>query len=161
MRHQASLGCPSCWDPPKVRMKVHGIYRNLIFTFAWWRHQMETLSALLALCAGKSPVTDEFPSQRPVTRSFNIFFALRLKTRLSKPWGYWFETPQRSLWRHCNGTSKERHDAIINEDVMTWKLFSHYWPVVRGIRRWPEIKSFGALFVVGLNIEHTATHTVN
>ena len=36
----------------------------------WWRHQMETFSALLALCAGNSPVTGEFPSQRPVTRSF-------------------------------------------------------------------------------------------
>ena len=39
----------------------------------WWRHQMETFSALLALCAGNSPVTGEFPSQRPVTRSFDVF----------------------------------------------------------------------------------------
>ena len=39
----------------------------------WWRHQMETFSALLALCAGNSPVTGEFPSQRPVTRSFQCF----------------------------------------------------------------------------------------
>ena len=29
---------------------------------------METFSALLALCAGKSPVNGEFPAQRPVTR---------------------------------------------------------------------------------------------
>ena len=40
---------------------------------------METFSALLALCAGNSPVTGEFPSQRPVTRSFDVFFDLRLK----------------------------------------------------------------------------------
>ena len=40
----------------------------------WWRHQMETFSALMALCAGKSPVTGEFPAQRPVTRSFDVFF---------------------------------------------------------------------------------------
>ena len=33
----------------------------------WWRHQMETFSALLALCAGNAPVTGEFPAQRPVT----------------------------------------------------------------------------------------------
>ena len=39
--------------------------------WSWWRHQMETFSALLALCAGNSPVTGEFPSQRPVTRSFD------------------------------------------------------------------------------------------
>ena len=37
-------------------------------------HQMETLSALLAICAGNSPVTGEFPAQRPVTRSFDVFF---------------------------------------------------------------------------------------
>ena len=37
---------------------------------------METFSALLALCAGNSPVTGEFPSQWPVTRSFDVFFDL-------------------------------------------------------------------------------------
>ena len=36
------------------------------------------ISALLALCAGNSPVTGEFPSQRPVTRRFDVFFDLRL-----------------------------------------------------------------------------------
>ena len=40
----------------------------------WWRHQMETFSALLAICAGNSPVPGEFPAQRPVTRSFDFFF---------------------------------------------------------------------------------------
>ena len=43
---------------------------------AWWRHQ--TFSALLALCAGNSPVTGEFPTQRPVTWSFDVFFHLRI-----------------------------------------------------------------------------------
>ena len=46
---------------------------------SWWRHQMETFSALLALCAGNPPVTGEFPSQRPVTRSFDVFFDLCMK----------------------------------------------------------------------------------
>ena len=41
-------------------------------------------SALLALCAGNSPVTGEFPSQRQVTRSIDVFFALRRNKRLSK-----------------------------------------------------------------------------
>ena len=40
---------------------------------SWWRHQMETFSALLAFCAGNSPVIGEFPAQRPVTPSFEIF----------------------------------------------------------------------------------------
>ena len=51
---------------------------------SWWRHQMETFTMLLALCAGNSPVTGEFPSQRPVTRSFNVFFDRGLNKRLNK-----------------------------------------------------------------------------
>ena len=47
---------------------------------SWWRHQMETFSVFLAFCARNSPVTGEFPPQRPVTWSFDIFFDLRLKT---------------------------------------------------------------------------------
>ena len=39
---------------------------------SWWRHQKETFSALLVFCAGNSPVTGEFPAQRPVTRSFDV-----------------------------------------------------------------------------------------
>ena len=70
---------------------------------SWWRHQMETFSALLAICAGNSPVPGEFPNQRPVTRSFNVFFDLRPNKRLSKQsWGWWFETLSCSLWRHRN-----------------------------------------------------------
>ena len=65
-----------------------------------WRHQMETFSALLAICAGNSPV---FPSQRPVTRNFGVSVVCALNKRLTKQsWGWWFETPSRSLWRHCN-----------------------------------------------------------
>ena len=64
------------------------------FPHPWWRHQMETFSALLALCAGNSPCT---------TRSFDVFFHLRLNNRLSKqPRGWWFEMPPWSLWRQCN-----------------------------------------------------------
>ena len=37
---------------------------------------METFSALLAISAGISPVSGEFPTQRPVTRSFDVFFDL-------------------------------------------------------------------------------------
>ena len=49
---------------------------NWSFLSTWWRHQMETFSALLATCAGNSPVTGEFPSQGPETRSFAVFFDL-------------------------------------------------------------------------------------
>ena len=64
---------------------------------------METFSAWLAICAGNSPVNGEFPAQRPVTRSFDVFSDLRLNKPLGKqPWGWWFETQSRSLWRHRN-----------------------------------------------------------
>ena len=72
-------------------------------SFARWCHQMETFSALLALCAGNSPVTGEFPSQRPVTRSFDVFLICAWTNgwdKQSRRW--WFETPSWSLWRHCN-----------------------------------------------------------
>ena len=56
-----------------------------------WRHQMETFSPLLAIFAGNSPVHGEFPAQRRVTRSFDVFFGLRLNKRLSKQsLGWWF-----------------------------------------------------------------------
>ena len=72
---------------------------------SWWRHQMETFSALLAIW-----VTGEFPTQRPVIRSFDVFFDMRLNKRLSKQsWGFWFETPSRPLWRHCN---LEEHNVL-------------------------------------------------
>ena len=65
---------------------------------------METFSALLAICVGNSPVLGEFPTQRPVTRSFHVFFDLRLNKRFSKQsWGWWSETLTRPLWRHRNG----------------------------------------------------------
>ena len=48
-------------------------------------------------------VTGEFPTPRPVTHSFDLFFDLRLYKQLSKQsWGWWFETSSRPLWRHCN-----------------------------------------------------------
>ena len=76
--------------------------------YSRWRHQMETSSALLPLCAGNSQITGDPPlpphthTQRPVTRSFDVFFDMRLNKRLSKQ-GWWVETLPLSLWCHCNG----------------------------------------------------------
>ena len=85
---------------------AHGELLQLCITSlvnSWLRHQMETFSALLAICTGNSPVTGEFPEQSPVTRSFDAFIDRRLNKRLSKRWwGWWFETPLCPLWCHCN-----------------------------------------------------------
>ena len=62
------------------------VLRGIIWAivgYPWWRHRMETFSALLAICAGNSPVPGEFHAQRPVTRRFDVFFDLRLNERLS------------------------------------------------------------------------------
>ena len=70
---------------------------------SWWRHEMGTFSALLVLCAGNASVTGEFRTQRPVTRSFDVYFDLCLNKQSSiQSWGWWFETLLRSLWCHCN-----------------------------------------------------------
>ena len=45
---------------------------------------METFSALLAICAGNSPVSGDFPAQSPATRSFDVFYDQRQNKRLSK-----------------------------------------------------------------------------
>ena len=85
----------------------------------WWRHQMETFFALLAHCKGNSPVTSEFPSQKPMTRSFHGFFDLLPNKRLCEPWRHrWFETPSRSLWRHCNAPCWLDYDFTVSRIIL-------------------------------------------
>ena len=86
----------------------------------WWRHQMETFSALLAPCAGNSP-----GHKGPVTRSFVIFFDLGLNKRLSKQSSRrWFGTPMRSLWRHSNGKCGSTHQTF-NYTIAQFVRFWH------------------------------------
>ena len=80
----------------------------------WWRHQMETFFVLLAFCAGNSPVTDEFPSQRPVTWSFHVLI------------GVWI-----NAWvnNHEAGDLRRHHthyDAIVMVTHI-WIKFSAFW----------------------------------
>ena len=92
-----------------------------------------SISALLALCAGKSSVIGEFPLQRPVTRSFDIFFDLYLNKRLSKQsWGWWFETPSCPLWRHVNEipqhSLRRRNEGCANSMCNTFSMInSRLW----------------------------------
>ena len=84
---------------PTQLFYVTPIWQFQILLVPWWRHQMEKLSALLAICVGNSRVPGEFPAQRPVTRSFDVFFDLHPSKQW---WGWWFETPSCPLWRHGN-----------------------------------------------------------
>ena len=97
--------------------------------FSWWRHQMETFSALLAICAGNSPVPGKFPAQSPVTRSFDVSFNLCLNKRLGKQsWGWWFKTQSHPLWRQCNVLGKivvfSLHFTEICFCLSNWHMFS-------------------------------------
>ena len=86
----------------------------------------------------------EFPAQRPVTRSFDVFFDLRPNKRLSKqPWGWWFETPSWSLWRQCN--------VYLNSatgDV--WQVTG--LSIVLTITLWEAIKAHWYQVIIELNV---------
>ena len=61
----------------------------------------------------------EFPAQRPVTRSFDVFFDLHPNKRLSKQWwGWWFETQSWPLWRHRNGCECEWINSHCNIEAI-------------------------------------------
>ena len=109
---------PSCslWRHCNESDRYQNITKHSKIT-SWWRHQMETFSALLALCGWNPPVTGGFHPQRPVTRGFYVFFGLRLNKRLSKQLRrWWFETPSRYLWRHCNDCKPRRDSPDSKED---------------------------------------------
>ena len=89
-------------------LPVYGIY-------SWWRHKFETVSALLALSACNSPVASHrwIPLTKASDAELWCFFDLSLNKRLSKQsWGWWFETPSLSLWRHFNVSLIEYYHKI-------------------------------------------------
>ena len=70
------------------------------------------------LCAGNSTVTSEFLAQRPMTRSFVVFFDLLLNKQLNKQSsGWWFEMLSRSLLRHCNVMVADGLASIRRQDI--------------------------------------------
>ena len=100
---------------------------------SWWRHQMDTFSALLTLCERNSPITGEFLSQGPVSRSFYVFFDLSPNKRSSK------QSWAGDLRRHRAhyGVSIMCDDEII----MYWSIWwccrcRKIWCIWRICRRW-------------------------
>ena len=85
--------------------KIH--WQKLLLKMILWYHddaiKWKHFLRYWPFVRGNAPVSGEFPAQRPVTRSFDVFFDLRLNKRLSKQtWVWWFETLSCPLWRHCN-----------------------------------------------------------
>ena len=102
----------------------HDVFRVVHDDVIEWKH----LPCYWPLCVGKPQVTGEFPSQRPVTRSFDVFFVLCLNKQLSKQSRYrWFWTPLRSLWRRCNVSlilvfcSLNDAEGVPGEATETWE----------------------------------------
>ena len=93
------------YTPPVLHTAITSIWLVAVWLFLYRDDvtKMETFPALPTLCEGNPPVTDEFPSQRPVTRSFDIFFGLRNKQLSKQPGSLWFETQSGSLL--CNHSS--------------------------------------------------------
>ena len=90
---------------------------------------METFSALLAICAGNSPVSGEFPAQRPVTRSFDVFFDVRV----------WVNTREAGHLRRY----RIHYDVIVmnHKNKFVDSIYSHWWR--RGFSVSPHIKLCG------------------
>ena len=84
----------------------------------WWRHQGETVFTFLAICAGNSPVTCEFPSQRPVTRSFDVFFDLRLSK--------WLVKQSRRRWFEIDGCNTNVNGVLAySTEPSIWWFITH------------------------------------
>ena len=81
-----------------------------------WQHQTVTFSVSLALCAGNSPVTGEFPSQRPVTWSFDVFFDLCLKN-------CWANNRERERSRDIEIERLRDRDREIEREILSLSAF--------------------------------------
>ena len=78
---------------------------------SWWRHQMETFPHYWP-----GPLCGEFTSRRwiPLTRPVTMFSLIWAWT---KRWRRWFETPSRSIWRHCNVNEMKQ---LFKTIILTW-----------------------------------------
>ena len=139
------LQCFWCWE--WIKFEEHGPIPCVASHHRLGCLYDDVIKWKLALWEGNSPVTGEFPSQRPVTRSFDVLFDLRLNKRLNKQSiRRWCGNPSRPFWRHCN-----------IEQTYCW-LPIRLHPIVENYRKWkygfmfPRIKislalcsSFGKL----------------
>ena len=86
-----------------------------------------------------------FPTQRPVTRSFDVYLNLHPNKRLSKQWwGWWFETLSRPLWRHCNGMWVIQWCSQVTLTINMLNCFKDYKTYIHILNRilymaWPKL----------------------
>ena len=125
--------------------------------FSWRHHQMETFSRFLALCEGNALVTGGFPSQRQVTRSFDVLFDQRLSKRLSKHSTHqWFDTPPRWLWRHCNDWSAQCLTEVHHEYVRNGKEKKQF----NFISSYESLIYFTIIIICGAQLKLFLSHNI-
>ena len=133
----------------------------------WWRHQMETFSSLLALCDGKPPVIWRWiPLTKPVTRSFDVFYDLRLNKRLSKQSSVFLELIMFVLcewcFHNCSGRCdlcKLRLNGYHSENIWRDESVHHlswFYSIAREVQ--PEVIIYN-LFIHVLLIFSSLYHT--
>ena len=117
--HEESVNCMrrrsvEKWEKSQsilMLQEYYSAHKGMIYFF-WLNDMMTSSNGNIFRVTGPlcGELTGEFRSQRPVTQSFDVFFDLRLNTRLSKQsWGSWFETPSRPLWRQCKDLTAVGH----------------------------------------------------
>ena len=83
------------------------------------------------LCGEYTGHRGEFPTQRPVTWSFDVLFDIRLNKWMNKQsWGWWSETPSCSLWRHCNDQSERQnhtYTTYVTSSCISWYSNHEGW----------------------------------
>ena len=116
------------------------------WTICWlfWRTKDMMTSSNGNISRVNGPLCGEFPTQRPVTRSFDVFFDLCVNKRLNKQsWGWWFETLSRPFWRHRNDIYNyglDEHQEQWDSSKITlrrvrWDLIDHMATAVKVVRK--------------------------
>ena len=111
------------------REETSGLFTSPYFWIIVWLMTMMTSSngnifRVTGHLCGELSGPGEFPTQRPVKRSFDVFFDLRLNNWLSKQsWGWWFEMLSCPLWSHRNAVT-------LYACHLTWLMWHHSYNTV-------------------------------
>ena len=110
-----------------------------------------------------SLVTGEFHLQRPVMRSFDVFFDLCLDKRLSKQLRR-VETTFHSLWRHCNVLHSLYHSPTFTLISITYafntRLSQSFIPTKLDPFTWPSINIDSISHRYTNNVDNHYTHSL-
>ena len=145
---------PKCQWCRKIGEYIKLIYCELIMTTS----SNGNIFCVTGPLCGEFTGLGEVPAQRPVTRSFDVFFYLRLNKRFTKqPWGWWFERPSWSLWRHGNGYSHNKTNYTNQNNVHLRKFPNWYYPFCPHLVMF-SLRSSQSL-VIGGRLQDSQGHT--